>query len=89
MLSAGNLTRSANALQGETAGESLFLWDGKMHNIQRAINDITVIGPINGLYHLGYYSQDKSKFFTYNTFICRELAIAAIGRVASDSLGKA
>jgi len=40
-------------------------------------HQVTVIGPANGLYYLGYYAPDDAKFFVIQPFVSAELAQAA------------
>ena len=38
---------------------------------------ITVVGPVNGMYYLGYYMPDAPKFFVIQPFVSAALAQAA------------
>lgn len=43
---------------------------------------ITVIGPINGVYHLGY--QTAGGFYSINEFVSKDLAALAAWKMTSD-----
>lgn len=49
------------------------------------MNTVEVIGPINGFFHLGYYSKDKSTFHVINEFINEALAQAMANKMNSDN----
>lgn len=36
--------------------------------------DIVVVGPIDGLYHLGYWDEDARTFYSIQTFTSKTLA---------------
>jgi hypothetical protein len=44
---------------------------------------ITVIGPVNGVYHLGYQASDSNVFYSINEFVSRELAEITAWRMNS------
>lgn len=42
-------------------------------------HQIVVMGPAQGIYHLGYYAPDDAKFFVIQPFFSADLAQAACG----------
>lgn len=49
------------------------------------MNTVKVIGPINGSYHLGYFSKDQSTFHAINEFINPALAQAMADKMNLDN----
>lgn len=49
------------------------------------MHEITVIGPVNGLYHLGYHKPDELKFLSINEFVSQDLAWAMAWKMNRDN----
>lgn len=51
-----------------------------------AMHQITVIGPIDGLYHLGYQVDGSRIFYSINLFVSKELADITAWRMNTNRM---
>jgi hypothetical protein len=45
---------------------------------------VTVIGPVKGVYHLGYQAEGSAIFYSINEFVSKELAEVTAWRMNSN-----
>lgn len=48
------------------------------------MHEISVIGPIDGFYHIGYYVEESNKFYSMSQFVSKSLAETMAWKLGQD-----